>query len=180
MSMTIKEKYNKVAASELKNQLGVKNGLQVPRIEKVVVNVGIGRIAKETVAIDEIFKTITTITGQKAVKVKSKKSISGFKLREGMEVGIKVTLRGNRKWDFIEKLVGAALPRVRDFQGIKESAVDEGGNLNIGIKEQMIFPEIHPEDVKHIFGFQVTVVTTAKNRKEGLALFKALGFPIAK
>lgn len=178
--MTIKEKYQKETVEQLKSQLKIKNNLEIPRIEKVVVNVGTGRMSKETVVLDEIVKTITVITGQKPVRVKSKKSISGFKLREGMEVGVKTTLRGSRKWDFIEKVVAAALPRVRDFQGIKESAVDEGGNLNLGIKEQMIFPEVHPEEVKNIFSFQITVVTTAKDRITGLALFRALGFPIAK
>ena len=109
---------------------------------------------------------------------KAKKSIAGFKIREGLEIGMKTTLRGKRMWDFIERFVGAALPRVRDFRGIKESSVDGRGNLNVGIKEHMIFPEISPERVKHIFGLQVTISTNARSQEEGLELFKLLGFPI--
>ena len=178
--MTIREKFNTEVAEALRKELKLKNIFEVPTIEKVVVNVGIGKFLKDTNIVSEITESIRMITGQKPLLTKSKKSIAGFKIREGLEIGMKVTLRGKRKWDFIEKLVGTAMPRVRDFQGIKESAVDKGGNLNIGIKEHLIFPEIQPEQVKNIFSFQVTVVTTAQDREKGLALFRMLGFPIEK
>ncbi len=176
--MTIKEKYNKEIIAELKKNLGFKNALQVPRISRVVVNVGTGKFLKDGNAVKEIVETVQSISGQKPILTKAKKSIAGFKIREGLEVGVKVTLRGKRKWDFIERLVTAAIPRVRDFQGIKESAIDAGGNFNLGIKEQIIFPEILPENVKTIFSLQVNIATTAKNHKEGLELFKALKFPM--
>lgn len=180
MYKSIKEKYNKEVVAEMKKQFGFKSDLQVPRIEKVVINTGIGKFIKDSGLVEDVKKTMTAIAGQKAVMTKAKKSIAGFKTREGQEVGIKVTLRGRRKWDFIEKLVSAAVPRVRDFQGIKESAVDSYGNFNFGIKEHTIFPEILPENVKNIIGLQVIITTTAKNQKEGLELFKLLGFPIKK
>lgn len=176
--MTIKDKYNKEAVAELKKIFNFKNSLQVPRISRVVVNVGIGKFLKDGNTVKEIVDSIQLITGQKPVLTKARKSIAGFKIREGLEVGVKVTLRGRRKWDFLERLVDAAIPRIRDFQGIKESSIDKNGNLNLGIKEHMIFPEILPENVKTIFSLQVNVATTAKNHKEGLELFKVLKFPI--
>jgi len=152
--------------------------LQVPRIGKVVVNVGTGKFLKDSNTVKEIFDSLQLISGQRPVQTKAKKSIAGFKIREGLEVGARVTLRGKRKWDFIERLIAAAVPRIKDFQGIKESAVDENGNFNLGIKEHVIFPEILPENVKTIFSLQVNIVTTAKNHKEGLELFKSLKFPM--
>jgi large subunit ribosomal protein L5 len=180
MYKSIKEKYNKEVISKMKEQFGFKSDLQVPRVEKVVVNVGIGKFIKDSALVEDVKKTITVIAGQKPVMAQAKKSIAGFKIREGQEVGMKVTLRGKRKWDFIEKLVSVAIPRVRDFQGIKESAVDAGGNFNLGIKEHIIFSEIMPESVKNIIGLQVNITTTAKNREEGLALFRLMGFPLKK
>ena len=180
MYKSIKEKYNKEVAAEMKKTFGFKSVLQVPRIEKVVVNVGIGKFIKDSALVEDVKKTITVIAGQKPVMVKAKQSIAGFKIREGQEVGIKATLRGKRKWDFIEKLVNAAIPRVRDFQGIKESAVDSSGNFNFGIKEHTIFPEILPENVKNIIGLQVNITTSARNKEEGLALFRLMGFPLKK
>ncbi len=174
----IKEKYNKIVIAEMKKQFNLKNVFEVPRIEKVVVNVGTGKYLNDSAKVADIFKALETITAQKPLNTKSRKSIAGFKIREGLEVGMKVTLRGTRMWDFIERTVGAALPRVKDFHGLKLSSVDADGNLNIGIKEHLIFPEILPEQVKTIFSFQVTITTTAKSREEGLALFKALGFPL--
>lgn len=173
-----KDKYTKTAIAEMKKKFSYKNVMAVPRIKKVVVNVGIGKIAKENDKIEEVVNSITAITGQKPVKVKAKKAISGFKVREGMEVGVKATLRGKRMWQFIDRLVNSTLPRTRDFQGINKRAVDQKGNLNIGIKEHMIFPEISPERVKHTFGLQVTVSTDARTQEEGLELFRLLGFPI--
>jgi large subunit ribosomal protein L5 len=175
---TIKEKFNKKVVQEMKEKFWLKNSLQVPRIEKVVVNAGIGKYLKDANMVKEAIQSIQLITGQKPILTKSRKSVAGFKIREGLEVGIKVTLRGQRKWDFIEKLIGASIPRIRDFQGINESAVDEGGNISIGIKEHTIFPEVLPENVKNIISLQVNITTTAKNREKGLELFRLLGFPI--
>lgn len=176
--ISLKEKYNKEALPEIKKKFGFENNLEVPKIEKVIVNVGIGKYLKDSNMVKDVKESIEAITGQRPLMTKAKKSIAGFKIREGLEVGMKATLRGKRMWDFMEKLVGAAIPRIKDFQGIRETAVDESGNLNIGIKEHVIFPEILPERVKNIFGFQVNIVTTAKNKQEGLELFKTLGFPI--
>lgn len=177
---SIREQYNKEAVAQLKKELGLANNFQVPRIEKVVVNTGIGRFIKDGNALKEINDGIVAITGQKPLMTQASQSIAGFKIRQGLEVGMKVTLRGRRMWDFLDRLIIAAIPRVRDFQGFKISAVDKSGNLNIGVKEHLVFPEISPENVKNIFGFQITVVTSAKNYAEGLALFRALKFPIAK
>lgn len=177
MTVSIKEKYNKVAA-ELMEKLGMENRMQIPRITKVVVNVGIGKFTKDKAQVDEVRESIRLITGQMPLLTKAKKSISGFKVRQGMEVGVKVTLRGTRMWNFIERLVTAAIPRIKDFQGLNASNVDDKGNLNIGLREHMIFPEIIPEQVKNVFGLQITIVTSAENKKQGVELFKALGFPI--
>jgi large subunit ribosomal protein L5 len=176
--VSAKEVYAKTVIAEMEKQFGYANAMAVPKIQKVVINVGIGRIAKENDKIEEVVQSITAITGQKAVRTKAKKAISGFKLREGMEVGVKVTMRGKRMWQFIDRLINATLPRTRDFQGINKKSVDSNGNLNIGIKEHMIFPEILPEKVKHVFGLQVTITSTANSQAEGLALFKLLGFPL--
>ncbi|HEX8973946.1 MAG TPA: 50S ribosomal protein L5 [Patescibacteria group bacterium] len=173
-----KEKYTKTAQAELLKKFGYKSVMAVPRISKVVVNVGIGRITKEGDRVDEVVNSLTAITGQKPVKTKARKAISGFKVREGQEVGVMVTLRGKRMWQFIDRVINATLPRTRDFQGLNRKSVDSKGNLNIGIKEHMIFPEISPEKVRHIFGLQVTVSTTAQTQEEGIELFKILGFPL--
>lgn len=178
--MNLKELYNKEVMPELQKKFSLGNAMQVPRIEKVVVNVGIGKFLKDANMVKDVTETITAIVGQKPLTTKARKSIAGFKIREGLEVGMKVTLRGKRMWEFLDRLVGAAIPRVRDFQGIKESAVDANGNLNIGIKEHVIFPEIMPENVKNMVGLQVTVATNAKNREKGMELFRMLKFPIAK
>lgn len=177
MTVSIKKKNSEIA-SELMEKLGVKNRMQIPRITKVVVNAGIGKFTKDKNQIDEVKESLRLITGQAPLLTKAKKSISGFKVREGMEVGMKVTLRGTRMWNFIERLVDAAIPRIKDFQGINIKNIDEKGNLNIGFKEQIVFPEIIPEQVKNTFGFQVTIIVAAKDKKEGRELFKALGFPI--
>ena len=174
----IQEKYNKTVVPEMKKKFSLNNGFQVPRITKVVVNAGVGKFLKDSNALEEVNQAMTAITGQKSMVVKAKKSVAGFKIREGQEVGVRVTLRGRRMWDFLERFVAVALPRVRDFHGVKESSVDSAGNLNVGIKEQLIFPEIAPERVKNTFSFQVNVTTTAKSKEEGTALFRLMGFPI--
>lgn len=162
----------------MKKEFGLENNLEVPKILKVAVNTGIGKYLKDSNQIKEIADSLSAITGQRPIMTKSKKSIAGFKTRAGLEIGVAATLRDKRMWDFLEILVGAAIPRIRDFQGIKETAIDKNGNLNMGIKEHSIFPEIFPERVKNIFSLQVNVVTNAKNREKGMALFRLLGFPI--
>ncbi|MDD3487104.1 MAG: 50S ribosomal protein L5 [Candidatus Moranbacteria bacterium] len=180
MTSFLKEKYNKEIVPALKEKFEIKNVMAVPKILKVSVNSGIGKYQKEKEAMDEIVKGITDISSQKPVFSKSKKSISGFKIREGQEVGVAVTLRGERMWHFLERLIGSALPRVRDFRGIDPKNVDRDGNLNMAVREHLVFPEIVPESVHNIFGFQVNVTTSAKTREEGLELFRLLGFPFKK
>lgn len=178
MKSLLKEKYNKEVVPELKEKFGVLNVMAVPKILKVTLNTGMGKYLKEKEAVDEIAGNLKAISGQKVVFTKSKKSISGFKIRQGQEVGASVTLRGERMWNFLERLIVAALPRVRDFRGINQKNIDQKGNLNMAIKEQIVFPEIVPENVKTIFGFQVNVTTSAKTKEGGLELLKLLGFPI--
>jgi len=178
MEMTLKEKYSKEVIKKFQEKFGARNIMAVPRITKVVLNVGIGKYLKEKDALDEIVAAVRDISGQKPIMTKAKKSISGFKIRQGQEIGVAVTLRGGKMWDFLEKLVRSTFPRIRDFQGIEEKFFDQQGNLNIALKEQIVFPEIVPENVKNIFGCQVTVVNTAKTREEGIELFRLLGFPI--
>lgn len=176
--VSIKTIYSEKAVPALTEKFGYPSVLAVPKIQKVVVNIGMGKFLKEPKRVEEIIASLETITGQKTVLTKAKKAIAGFKIREGLEVGIKVTLRGQRMWDFLDRLVKTALPRVRDFQGLDARMIDSYGNLNIGIKEHMVFPEIVPEKVQTTFGFQAIVTTTAKNREEGKELFRLLGFPV--
>lgn len=170
--------YKEKALPAMKADLGIKNVMAMPKISKVVVNVGVGRILKDSKRVDEVVATLEAITGQKVVMTKAKKAIAGFKTREGLEIGARVTLHGERMWSFLDRLLHVALPRVRDFQGIPASSVDQNGNANVGIREQIIFPEISPERVQHTFPFQVNIVTTAKSKQEGEVLFKNIGLPI--
>ena len=174
----LKEKYHKEVAKMFQEKYGVKNVMAVPRITKVILNAGIGRFLKEKEAADEIIAAFKGITGQKPVLAKAKKSISGFKIRQGQEIGVTVTLRGRRMWDFLERLVHVSFPRVRDFRGIEEKYFDSQGNLNMAIREHIVFPEITAENVRNIFGLQVAVVNTARTKEQGIELFKLLGFPI--
>ncbi len=178
--ISAKEKYKKDAVPALQKVCGTKNLLAIPRLERIVVHAGIGRFTKETAAVNEVVDGLTAITGQKPVMTQARKSIAGFKIREGQNIGVMVTLRGERMWDFLDRLVTIALPRVRDFQGIKLSSVDSTGNLNIGIREYTVFPEIVPEKAVRIFGLQITVKTTARTKEEGEVLFRALGVPLHK
>lgn len=178
MPSFLKVKYEKSVKEELQKKFGFSNAMAVPKILKVSLNSGIGKYLKEKEATDEIIQNLKNISSQKPVFTKSKKSISGFKVRQGQEVGIAVTLRGERMWNFLERLVASALPRVRDFRGIDPKNIDQSGNLNLAVKEQIVFPEIVPEGVKTIFSFQISVVTSAKTKEKGLELFKLLGFPI--
>lgn len=172
------EKYRKEIIPAMQKEFNIGNVMAVPRIEKVVINTGIGKIAKEDKVVERIANDIAVISGQKPVLKKAKKSISGFKIREGMNIGITVTLRGKRMYDFIDRLISIALPRSKDFRGIDVKNFDGMGNLNLGIKESSIFPEVNYENLKDIFGLQVTVMTGAKNRDQGIQLLKLMGFPI--
>ncbi len=175
----IREKYEKIAIPEMKKKFGYKNNLAVPKIVKVVINTGIGSI-KDEKQLEVIEKQLGLIAGQKPVKRLAKKSIASFKIREGDLVGYSVALRGQRMYDFLDRLVSIAIPRIGDFRGLNQKAVDEAGNFTIGVKEHTIFPEISEEDIKNIFGFEATIVTNAKKREEALELFKLLGFPFKK
>jgi large subunit ribosomal protein L5 len=178
--MRLKERYKKEIAPALKKEFGYKNDMLVPRLSKVVINVGFGKNAKDKDVVTSVGQTLTKIAGQRPVFTKAKKSVSAFKIREGMVIGAMVTLRDKRMYDFVEKLVNITFPRVRDFRGISDVAVDKTGNLTVGFKENVAFPEIHLEDVSQTHGLEVIIVSTAKNRAEGLALFQKLGFPFKK
>lgn len=175
--MRLQEKYKKEILPALKEEFGIKNTLAAPRLRKVVLNVGVGRQSKEQAFIDNAEKSLTKITGQKPVKTKARKSISSFKLREGQVIGLKVTLRGQRMYDFLEKLVTISFPRIRDFRGISDKLVDRQGNMTIGFKEHIAFPEIKVDEIDNVHGLEICIDTTAENREIGLALFKRLGFP---
>ncbi len=182
--MRLKEKYEKEVVPKMMEKFGYKNRMAVPKIEKVVLNCGFGRLVsgktkeeKEKVY-QQIMEELALISGQKPILTRAKESISGFNIKKGEPVGAKVTLRRKRMYDFLERLIWIALPRLRDFKGIDKKWFDEKGNLNIGIKEQIAFPEISPEKTKFIFGLQATIVTNAKNKEEAIELFKLMGFPI--
>lgn len=178
--MRLKEKYKKEILPALKKDFGLKNDYLAPKIEKIVLNVGFGKHTKEKEYAENVVKTLTKITGQKPVLTKAKKSISAFKIREGMIIGAMVTLRGDRMYDFIERLVNVTFPRVRDFRGISESIIDKDGNMTIGFKEHLAFPEIKQEDIDNIHGLEIVVVTSTQNRAAALDLFRLLGFPFKK
>lgn len=176
---SIKDKYNKIAVPEMIKKFGYKNKLAVPKIDKVFVNVGTGSIKdekKKEVIIDRLAK----ITGQKASARPAKKSIATFKTREGMVIGQLVTLRGSKMYDFLDRLINIAIPRTRDFQGLKEKSVDSMGNFSMGVLEHTVFPEVTDEEISKIFSLGITVVTTAKDHEEALELLCLLGFPFKK
>jgi large subunit ribosomal protein L5 len=183
---TIKEKYEKIVIPKMKEKFGYKNRMAIPKILKATVNIGFGKAMgpktkdEQKKYSDYILNNLSQITGQKPVLTMARKSISSFKLREGSPVGAKVTLRGKRMYDFLEKLVNIVLPRSRDFRGISLSSIDNSGKLNLGIKEHIIFPEISPEKSVIILGLQVNITTSAKNKEQGLELFRLLDFPLKK
>ncbi len=174
----LKEKYTKEVVPKIKKEFSYKNNLAVPRIEKVVINVGTGKVISDAKGFDRVLKDLAAISGQAPVITKAKKSISSFKIREGMTVGAMVTLRNGRMYEFLDRLISVSLPRVRDFRGLDKKSFDGKGNLTIGLKEHIVFPEISSEDVKSIFGLEVSIITTAKTDEEGQKLLKLLGFPI--
>ena len=173
----LKERYRSEIIKAMTEEFGYANPHQVPTIVKVVVNTGVGEAAKDSKVIDGAVADLTAITGQKPVVTKARKSIAQFKLREGMPIGAHVTLRGNRAWEFLDRLVNLALPRIRDFRGLSDRQFDGHGNYTFGLTEQTVFHEIDPDQIDRVRGFDITVVTTAKNDDEGRALLRALGFP---
>lgn len=179
-TLVMKEKYETEVRSEIKKELGFTNDLQIPKLEKIVINFGLGDSATNSKALENAIKDITEIAGQKPVITRAKKSIATFKVREGMALGLKVTLRKERMYNFFSKLVNVALPRVRDFQGLSPKSFDGKGNYTFGVKEQLIFPEIKYDQVDAVRGMDIIICTTAKDNKGARALLKAFGFPFKK
>ena len=177
---SFKNNYQKKIIPNLQKELKIKSVSALPEIKKVVVNIGLGRSLKDEKFLEIVMQDLALITGQKPKTTLAKKSIANFKTRKGMIVGAMVTLRGDRMYNFIDRLINIALPRTRDFRGIDAKSIDKSGNLTIGIKEHIVFPEIKSAEVRNIFSFEITIVTKAKNREEALILYRALGFPIKK
>ena len=175
----LKKLYQDEVAPALMQKFGYKSTMQIPRLEKIVVNVGCSEARENAKVLDAVVSDLTTITGQKAVITKAKKSVANFKLREGMPIGAKVTLRGNKMWEFLDRLFNVALPRVRDFRGINADAFDGRGNYALGVKEQLIFPEIEYDKIDKIRGMDIVVCTTAKTDEEARELLKLVGAPFA-
>ena len=178
MISRLQKKYKENIIPAMKKKFGYRNDLAVSKIEKVSINVGTGKALSDAKIFEEIINDLSLITGQKPVKQKAKKSISSFKIRQGMIVGAMVTLRGQRMYEFIDRLVSIVLPRVRDFRGLEKKSFDGKGNFNIGVKEHIVFPEINQENIKNIFGLEISITTTAKTNKEGEELLRLFGFPI--
>lgn len=176
----LQERYNKEVAPALFKAFGYKNVMQVPRIQKIVVNIGLGEAMDNPKALEAAMGDLTTITGQKPIMTKARKSIANFKLREGRIIGTKVTLRGDKMWSFLDRLVNVALPRVRDFRGVSPEAFDGRGNYTLGLKDQLIFPEIEYDKIDKLRGMEVTVVTTAQSDDHARLLLQLLGMPFKK
>ena len=178
--LRLKEKYKKEVIPGLMQQYGYKNVMQVSRLEKVVLNIGVGEAITNAKVLEAAEADITTIAGQHPITTRSKKSISAFKLREGMPVGLKVTLRGERMYEFLDKLINIVLPRIREFQGVSPNAMDGHGNYTLGIKEQTIFPEIDYDKVDRVRGFEICIVTSARTDEESRSMLELLGMPFSK
>ena len=176
----LKERYRKEVIPALMKLCGYKNIMQVPRLDKIVLNIGLGEAIQNAKALEAAEKDLVAISGQHPITTRAKKSIASFKLRAGMPIGLKVTLRGERMYDFLDRLVNAVLPRVREFQGVSKDSFDGGGNYTLGLKEQIVFPEIEYDKVDRVRGLQVSIVTTAKTGEEGKHLLELLGMPFAK
>jgi large subunit ribosomal protein L5 len=175
----LKVRYREELLPALQGELGLSNPMEVPRLEKVVVNMGVGDAIREAKLLDAAVEDLTTITGQRPAIRRARKSIAAFKLREGMAIGAMVTLRGDRMWEFVDRLISTALPRIRDFRGLNPDSFDGHGNYTIGVTEQLIFPEIDYDKVVKVRGMDITIVTSAKDDEQGRALLRALGFPFA-
>jgi large subunit ribosomal protein L5 len=180
MSQLLKERYTNEIMPALMKSLDMSNAMQVPRIEKVVVNIGLGEALDNAKALDAAVSDLTQITGQKPVVTKARKSIANFKLREGRSIGVKVTLRGERMWAFLDRLMNIALPRVRDFRGVSPNAFDGRGNYTLGLREQLVFPEIEYDKIDKLRGLEISIVTSARNDEEGRQLLDMLGMPFRK
>ena len=177
--LAARDRYKQEVLPELKNKLGYDNVMELPRMEKIVVGIGLGEAIQNSKALDSAERDLTTITGQKPVVTKAKKSIATFKLRAGMPVGMVVTLRGKKMYDFYDRLVGIVLPRIRDFRGVSPDSFDGRGNYSLGMKEQIVFPEIDYDKIEKIRGLQVTIVTSAKRDDDARLLLKLMGMPFA-
>jgi large subunit ribosomal protein L5 len=175
----LKQRFRAELVEQLRGELGLANAMQVPRLDKVVINMGVGEAVRDARQLEGAVDDLTVITGQKPVVTKARKSIAGFKLREGMPIGVKVTLRGDRMWEFVDRLVTLALPRIRDFRGLDPRSFDGHGDYTMGVTEQLIFPEVDYDKILKVRGMDITIVTTAKTDDEGRALLRALGFPLA-
>lgn len=176
----LKEKFLKEVSPALMSKFEYKSVMEVPKVDKIVINMGVGDAVQNTKALDAAVEELTTITGQKPVVTKAKKSIAGFRLREGMPIGAKVTLRGERMYDFLDKLIAISLPRVRDFRGVSKKAFDGRGNYTLGVKEQLIFPEIDYDKVSKVRGMDIVIVTTANSDEEARELLTQFGMPFQK
>jgi large subunit ribosomal protein L5 len=176
-SPRLKERYKNEVAAQLQKEFNFANKMQIPSLTKVIVNMGVGEAAKDSKLIEGAIRDLTTITGQKPLVTKAKKSIANFKLREGQPIGAHVTLRGDRMWEFMDRLLSVSLPRIRDFRGLSPKQFDGNGNYTFGLTEQVVFAEIEQDKVDRVRGMDITIVTSAKNDQEGRALLKALGFP---
>ena len=178
--VTLKEKYNKTIIKQMMEKFGYANAMQVPKLVKVVVNRGVGEVVVNPKAFDTVLEELRMISGQQPLVIKAKKSIAAFKVRQGLSIGLKVTLRGNRMYEFMDKLTNLCLPRIRDFQGVNPRAFDGSGNYTLGVKEQLIFPEIDYDKIDKVRGMDITIVTSAKKDDEARELLKSIGFPFAK
>ena len=176
----LKTKYNDEVKKELQDKFGYKNVMEIPKFEKIVVNMGVGEAATDSKAIDGAVRDLRAITGQQPMVTRARKSIANFRLRAGMPIGAKVTLRGDRMWDFFDRLTAIAIPRIRDFRGISAKSFDGRGNFSMGVTEQLIFPEIEFDSVDHTRGMDITIVTTAKSDEEAKFLLDCFGFPFKK
>jgi len=177
MAARLRERYQKEVAPQIAKEFGIRNPMAIPRIEKVVVNMGMGEAIANSKILDTATDELRSITGQKPVITKAKKSIASFKLRQGMPIGVVVTLRGDRMYEFLDRLMSVALPRVRDFRGVSPKAFDGRGNYTIGIREQLIFPEIDFNKVDKLRGMNISIITTARNDEQARALLKGMGMP---
>jgi large subunit ribosomal protein L5 len=180
MAHYLKEHYQKEAVPALMKEFGLSNVMQVPKLEKIVFNVGVGEALDNAKALDSAVDDVSVITGQRPVITKARKSIASFKLREGRSIGVKVTLRGEKMWSFLDRLMNVALPRTRDFRGVSPNSFDGRGNFTVGVREQLIFPEVDYDKIDKIRGFEVTVVTTAPDDQQGRRLLQLLGMPFAR
>ncbi|MDD5467825.1 MAG: 50S ribosomal protein L5 [Anaerolineales bacterium] len=180
MEHVLKNRYQKEIIPALMKSLNLTNVMEVPRLKKVIVNVGVGETRDNPKALDPVVGDLTLITGQKPIITKARKSIANFKLREGQQIGVKVTLRGERMWSFLDRLMNVALPRVRDFRGISSNAFDGRGNYTLGLREQLVFPEIEYDKIDKLRGLEISIVTTARTDEEGRQLLQMLGMPFKK